>query len=103
VSQFRDEVMIALRFLVEALDSNPAFLTKDEKAAAKKVAQMLETQDRCPPEYLSQIEAAAKAEFADNEINIDPLTIFDVIEVEDGTWVRAWVYLAHSSEEEDGE
>lgn len=100
MSQFRDEVMVALRFFADALNSNPSLLTKDEAKDAKKVAQMLDTHDRCPPEYLSQIEAAAKAEFADELVNVDPLTVFDVIDAEGGTWVRAWVFLEDPLEED---
>lgn len=102
MSQFKDEVMIALRFFADTLNSRTAslMLTKEEEAAAKKIAQALEFNDRCPPEYLQQLELQAKYEFADELVNVDPLTTFDVIDAEGGTWVRAWVFLEDPLEED---
>lgn len=94
MSQFKDEVLIALRYFANTLNTIDALpLTIEEEAAAKKIARALEINDRCPLDYLKQLEAQAKFEYQDNEVNIDPLTTFDVIDADGGTWVRAWVWL----------
>lgn len=51
-------------------------------------------------DQLNALRARAMDLYETDDIQIDPLAQADVVQVEDGTWVRAWVWLKKEAEDE---
>lgn len=51
-------------------------------------------------EELNKLRWRAVEEYQTDDIQIDPLAQSDVITVEDGFWVRAWVWLTKDDADE---
>ncbi len=98
MSQFDDDVLMALKHFSQAKD-----LTPEQDAAAVRIARRLNHHECCPQEYLDNLRADAIAEYGSNDVAIDPLTGFDISEADNGTWVRAWVWLSDEEKEEEEE
>ena len=61
---------------------------------------MSEPKPELSSDQLNALRARAMDLYETDDIQIDPLAQADVVQVVDGTWVRAWVWLEKEAEDE---
>lgn len=49
------------------------------------------------PQTLDRLGALANKVYGSDEVEVDPLGVGDVSFVDDGAWVRAWVFVSNAT------